>query len=127
MCLVPNASNDHPVDVNKDFIKRRGYFRWGTIELRKDCTRLIVSSNPPLGDVFAIICDPIGEFVQPLPKFLLWNIAESLSIFHCDGTELQATRWKSKGKAKAEMERAEIFVGMRIGIDPVIETDRPDR
>src|SRR4029077_11483689 len=94
---VRNAGNNHPFDVSKDFIQRRGCFGGSSVQLRQDCSRLVIWSDPPLSDVLAIISNPIGKFVHLLPKFLLRNITESLSIFHCGGTELQATRWKSKG------------------------------
>jgi hypothetical protein len=36
-------------------------------------------------------------------------------------------RIRLKSKSKTEVKRADVFVGARIGIDPVIETDRSDR
>src|SRR5207248_10321698 len=124
---VRYARNNHAFDVSKDFIQRRGCFGGSSIQLRQDCSRLVIWSDPPLSDVLAVIRNPIGKLVQLSPEFRRRNVAKGFSIFHCGGTQLQATRWKSKGKAKAEMERAGILVGMRIGIDPVIHTDWPDR
>src|ERR1041384_6852868 len=46
---------------------------------------------------------------------------------HWRADRLPASRYLSKGKAKAEMERAEIFIRVRIGIHAVVETNRTNR
>src|SRR2546429_12606 len=77
-----NAGNNHPLHVSEDFVERRSSLWCSCIQLRQDCSGLVIWRNPPLTDMFAIIGNPIGKLMQLLSEFLRWNIAEWLSIFH---------------------------------------------
>ena len=116
-----NAGNNHALDVGKNLLECCRRFRRRILELLQHSARRVGWTNPTFADVLPIIGDPIGKTTKLLSKNIRRDIAEMIwSIFHSRRAELES-------EAETEMERAEIFVAMTIGINSVIETDRPDR
>jgi hypothetical protein len=132
---VRNSWNNHVFDIGEDFIERRSQFWRDRVQLRQDCSRLVVRRDPLLTDMLAVIGDPIGEPMKLFAKYCRRNIAEIadvpaqtwLSIFHSGGRDFAANTRRLKSKSKAEMECAEIFVRAGIRIDSIIEANRANR
>src|SRR5205807_6342165 len=115
--------------------------------------RLFVRRDAQGFNVLSKIGNPICKLMQLFAEFLRWSVTRRSSILHLSGERVptnhanQTSNFRattvcgkefigvicvirgrlSKGKAKAKMKRAETFVGVRIGIDAVIESNRADR
>ncbi len=89
---VRNSWDNQAFDISEDFIERRSYFRRDRVQLREDCSRLVIRRDPPLIDICAIISDPICESMKFVVKNVWRNVAELTDI--CTQMCLSTFHWR---------------------------------